>query len=150
VAFVRNCGELCRARNVEFRDDGLPEGVRRLLRLAEAVPEKEDAHHAMVKSRLLQRMGEHALKGWASALEMFTFLGENIAALGNLLRGRAQFRWSDAFLLMQECGSQALGTVAMINFLVGLILAFVGAVQLMKFGATSQRWANFHCAFRAS
>ena len=136
VAFVRNCAELCRARNVEFRDDGLPEGVRRLLRLAEAVPEKKDAHHAIVKSRLLQRMGEHALKGWANALEMFTFLGENIASLGNLLRGRAQFRWSDAFLVMQECGPQALGIVAMINFLVGLILAFVGAVQLMKFGAS--------------
>jgi len=136
VAFVRNCAELCRARNVEFRDDGLPEGVRRLLRLAEAVPEKKDAHHAIVKSRLLQRMGEHALKGWANALEMFTFLGENIASLGNLLRGRAQFRWSDTFLVMQECGPQALGIVAMINFLVGLILAFVGAVQLMKFGAS--------------
>jgi len=81
-------------------------------------------------------MGEQALKGWAGALEMFTFLGENIAALGNLLRGRAQFRWSDAFLVMQECGPQALGIVAMINFLVGLILAFVGAVQLMKFGAS--------------
>ena len=136
VAFIRGCSELCRSRQIEFRDGGLPEGVRRLLRLAEAVPEKKDAHHAAVKSRLLQRMGEHALKGWAGALEMFTFLGENIAALGNLLRGRAQFRWPDAFLVMQECGPQALGIVAMINFLVGLILAFVGAVQLMKFGAS--------------
>src|SRR6266478_3354088 len=136
VAFIRNCSELCRSRQIEFRDCGLPEGVRRLLRLAEAVPEKKDAHHAAVTSRLLQRMGEHALRGWASALEMFTFLGENIAALGNLLRGRAQFRWSDAFLVMQECGPQALGIVLMINFLVGLILAFVGAVQLMKFGAS--------------
>src|SRR6185503_9741703 len=33
VAFVRNCAELCRMRNVELRDEGLPEGVRRLLRL---------------------------------------------------------------------------------------------------------------------
>src|SRR5260221_9488839 len=37
---------------------------------------------------------------------------------------------------MEQCGPQALGIVAMINFLVGLILAFVGAVQLMKFGAS--------------
>ncbi len=136
VAFIRSCSELCRSRQIDFRDGGLPEGVRRLLRLAEAVPEKKDAHHAAINSRLLQRMGEHAFTGWAGALEMFAFLGENIAALGNLLRGRAQFRWSDAFLVMQECGPQALGIVAMINFLVGLILAFVGAVQLMKFGAS--------------
>jgi hypothetical protein len=34
VAFILNCADLCRARNVELRDEGLPEGVRRLLRLA--------------------------------------------------------------------------------------------------------------------
>jgi phospholipid/cholesterol/gamma-HCH transport system permease protein len=37
---------------------------------------------------------------------------------------------------MQECGPQALGIVALINFLVGLILAFVGATQLTRFGAS--------------
>ena len=67
---------------------------------------------------------------------MFTFLGENLIALANLFRGRSQFRWSDAFLVMQECGPQALGIVAMINFLVGLILAFVGATELTRFGAS--------------
>src|SRR5689334_22590539 len=56
--------------------------------------------------------------------------------MANLLRGRAQFRWPDALLVMQECGPQALGIVAMINFLVGLILAFVGATELTRFGAS--------------
>jgi phospholipid/cholesterol/gamma-HCH transport system permease protein len=67
---------------------------------------------------------------------MLEFLGEQVIALGNLFRGRAQFRWSDAWLVMQECGPQALGIVALINFLVGLIIAFVGAVGLEQFGAT--------------
>ena len=57
-------------------------------------------------------------------------------ALMNLLRGRAQFRWADAFLVMEQTGPQALGIVAMINFLVGLILAFVGALELARFGAS--------------
>ena len=92
VAFIRNCAELCRARNVEFRDNGLPEGVRRLLRLSQAVPERKDMQRAAVKAPFLQSMGERALKGWADVLELFTFLGENLAALGNLVRGRAQFR----------------------------------------------------------
>ena len=85
---------------------------------------------------LLRALGEHALKARESARGMFAFFGENVIALGNLLRGRAQFRWSDAFLTMQECGPQGLGIVAMINFLVGLILAFVGAVELKRFGAS--------------
>ena len=36
---------------------------------------------------------------------------------------------------MQECGVQALGIVTLISFLIGLILAFMGAVQLRQFGA---------------
>ena len=136
VAFIRKCAELCRTRNVEFRDEGLPEGVRRLLRLAQAVPERTDARHESVKPQLLQKLGERVMQGGSGAVEMFTFLGENLVALGNLFRRRAQFRWSDAFLAMQECGPQALGIVAMINFLVGLILAFVGAIELTRFGAS--------------
>ena len=67
---------------------------------------------------------------------MLAFTGENVLAFLKMLRGRAQFRWADAFLVMQECGPQALGIVALINFLIGLILAFVGATQLTRFGAS--------------
>ena len=136
VAFVRKCAELCRTRNIEFRDDGLPEGVRRLLRLAQAVPERTDARHVSPRTPLLQSFGESAIQAWAGTLELFTFLGENLAALGKLVRNQAQFRWSDALLVMQECGPQALGIVALINFLVGLILAFVGATEMSRFGAS--------------
>ena len=136
VAFIRKCAELCRKRNVELLDDGLPHGVRSLLRLAQAVPERTDARPQAVKAHLFQTLGETAINGWRGATEMFTFLGENLASLVNLFRGRTQFRWSDALLVMQECGPQALGIVAMINFLVGLILAFVGATELSRFGAS--------------
>ena len=136
VAFVRKCAELCRKRNVELQDHGLPQGVRRLLRLAQAVPERTDVLPPAVKARLLQKLGESAINGWQDATEMFKFLGENLAALANLLHGRTQFRWSDALLVIQECGPQSLGIVAMINFLVGLILAFVGATELTRFGAS--------------
>jgi phospholipid/cholesterol/gamma-HCH transport system permease protein len=136
VAFIRKCAELCRKRNVELQDHGLPQGVRRLLRLAQAVPERTDVRPPAVKARLLQKLGESAINGWQDATEMFKFLGENLAALANLLHGRTQFRWSDALLVIQECGPQSLGIVAMINFLVGLILAFVGATELTRFGAS--------------
>ena len=136
VAFIRNCLELCQSRQIEFRDEGLPEGMRRLLRLAQAVPERRDVRHTTGNLPFLQNAGERALKGWAGTVEMFSFLGETILAFGKLIRGRAQFRWADAFLVIEQCGPQALGIVAMINFLVGLILAFVGAVQLTRFGAS--------------
>jgi phospholipid/cholesterol/gamma-HCH transport system permease protein len=136
VAFINRCVALGRTRNLTFRQDGLPEGVRRLLRLANAVPEKKDAHLSVLKAGFLPNLGEQALKVWQDARELLVFLGENVLAFVNLLRGRAQFRWSDAFLVMEQCGPQALGIVALINCLVGLILAFVGAIELQRFGAS--------------
>lgn len=136
VAFISQCGEMARCRRIEVRDDGLPEGVRRLLALARAAPEREDSRQAVVKGRFLQRIGERTIRGWEGTLGLFTFLGQNLIALGDLLRGRAQFQWCDAFLVMEQTGPQALGIVALINFLVGLILAFVGSIELGHFGAT--------------
>jgi len=136
VAFINKCVALCRDRNLNLRSDGLPEGVRRLLRLANAVPEKKDAHISASDTGFLQNLGENASKIWQDLLGMVAFLGENVLAFVNLLRGRAQFRWADALLVMQQCGPQALGIVALINCLNGLILAFVGAIELQRFGAS--------------
>jgi len=136
VALVCKSAQLSHARGMELKDGALPEGVRRLLRLSYAVPGKVDMHGTEAKLSFLQELGERAVKEWQGAIGMLAFLGENLRALGNLLRGRAQFRWADAFLVMEQCGPQALGIVALINFLVGLILAFVGAIQLQRFGAS--------------
>jgi phospholipid/cholesterol/gamma-HCH transport system permease protein len=66
---------------------------------------------------------------------MVDFLGGASVAFGRLLTGRASFRRSDLVLLLLECGAQALPIVSLISVLVGLILAFVGAIELKMFGA---------------
>ena len=48
---------------------------------------------------------------------------------------QAQYRKSDLGLVLESCGGQALPIVSLICFLVGLILAFIGAIQLKLFGA---------------
>jgi phospholipid/cholesterol/gamma-HCH transport system permease protein len=136
VAFIHKCAALCRERNLQFGSDGLPEGVRRLLRLASAVPERTDARSTDTEAGFLTKVAERAFKTWQDVLGLVSFLGENMVAFLNLLRGRAQFRWADAFLVMEQCGPQALGIVALINCLIGLILAFVGAIELQRFGAS--------------
>lgn len=136
VASIGECVELASGRDIDVRCEGLPEGVRRLLRLAQVLPGKADLHRVVVKEPLLLRLGERTIAGWEGVQGLFTFLGQNLVALGSLLRGRARFQWADAFLVMEQTGPQALGIVAMINFLVGLILAFIGALELAKFGAS--------------
>ena len=136
VAFLFKCIDLCEKSKIEFREETLPEGMAKLIGLARAVPEKKDAARSTAKPPFLQRVGTSALTSWEGAIGMMRFMGENVLAFGKLLRGKAQFRWVDTFQAMQECGPQALGIVALINFLIGLILAFVGATQLAVFGAS--------------
>jgi phospholipid/cholesterol/gamma-HCH transport system permease protein len=66
---------------------------------------------------------------------MLSFLGEMAIAVVRLVGMKARYRASDLFLLIQECGPQALPIVTLISALVGVILAFIGAVELKKFGA---------------
>ena len=136
MTFVLKCYELCEKNKIEFRTQTLPANVAKLIQLSQAVPEKKDAVRSASRAPFLQRVGESGIATWAGAAAMLAFMGENLVAFLKLLRGQAQFRWADMFLVMQECGPQALGIVALINFLIGLILAFVGATELTRFGAS--------------
>jgi phospholipid/cholesterol/gamma-HCH transport system permease protein len=115
--------------------EGLPEGLRRLLHLATAVPERQGARREATREPFLDRVGQETLGLLASVGDLLGFIGEAVLALGAFLRGRARFRRVEFIMLLQECGAQALPIVTLICFLVGAILAFIGAVQLAMFGA---------------
>ena len=135
LAFLVEVSELCRQRGINMDRAGLPAGVRRLLELAEAVPEKKGARKEEVETSFLERVGTSAIGAGSSLGEMLNFLGEMTLTFIQLLRMKVRFRAVDLFLLIQQCGAQALPIVTLISFLVGVILAFVGAVQLKQFGA---------------
>jgi phospholipid/cholesterol/gamma-HCH transport system permease protein len=63
------------------------------------------------------------------------FLGEVVLSLLRLVSGRARFRARDLWLEIEEVGPRALPIVSVISFLVGLILAYLGADQLKLVGA---------------
>jgi phospholipid/cholesterol/gamma-HCH transport system permease protein len=135
LPFLLKCVALCGQRQLDCDLSSLPQGVQRLLRLATAVPERSGARRESVTEPLLARIGKSVQGNLAASKELVAFLGQVTLAFLSLLRGRARYRRTDFFLVMQECGAQALPIVSLISFLVGLILAFVGAVQLRQFGA---------------
>jgi phospholipid/cholesterol/gamma-HCH transport system permease protein len=63
------------------------------------------------------------------------FFGRVLIATGATLAGRWRFRAPDFARVLADSSSNALPIVLVVNFLVGAILAFVGAVQLLQFGA---------------
>lgn len=135
LTFLVQAMEICARRGVTADRQSLPSGVRRLLALAEAVPERAGARQGTTVPPWLARIGLAVLDARRPILDMLGFIGQVTVALGRLVRGKARFRLTDLLLLVQQAGAQALGIVTLISFLVGLILAFVGAVQLQQFGA---------------
>ena len=134
LAFLFNLIKLCDQRGIKVEQDGLPNGVRHLLALAAAVPKQKFVRRHGQES-LLMRTGEATIRYFRGAPEMLSFLGEITFSLGRLLSGRAQFRWRDLWLEIEVVGPRALLIVSVISFLVGLILAYLGADQLRLVGA---------------
>jgi phospholipid/cholesterol/gamma-HCH transport system permease protein len=135
LTFLIKISDYCTSNNLSFEKDGLPEGVQKLIALATAVPERKGARKESIRDPIIIRIGESALGLWQSTRETLAFIGEAFTAFARLLVGKANFRMSDLVLFIQQCGADALPIVSLISFLVGLILAFVGAVQLAMFGA---------------
>jgi phospholipid/cholesterol/gamma-HCH transport system permease protein len=135
LMFLRRVDGFARQTGIETDASGLPEGVRRLLRLAAAVPERAGARRDAARESFLARVGIETVRLVQASREVIVFLGEVTIAFGRLLLGRARFRRSDLLLILQEVGAQALPIVSLISFLVGVILAFLGSVQLLQFGA---------------
>ncbi|MEQ1857791.1 MAG: ABC transporter permease [Longimicrobiales bacterium] len=137
LAFLAGTSKLARTRGIPVDPGGLPEGLRRLLALAEAVPEKKDARGAdEEEDDFVEMIGEKAIDAERLFRNDLTFVGQLVYSIGRAVKGKARFRGSDLALLIQQNGLEALPIVTLVTFLLGLILAFVGAIQLQTFGAT--------------
>jgi phospholipid/cholesterol/gamma-HCH transport system permease protein len=135
ITFLIGIIDYGRQRGVSVNREGLPPGVQGLLELAYAVPERVGARREKIRTPVLEQLGQEVYRFWQGTQEVFAFIGEATAAFGRLCKGQARFRRRDLFVAIEECGIQALPIVSLISILVGLILAFVGAIQLSMFGA---------------
>ena len=134
VAFAYSVARLAAERGIEMDVSGLPPGARKLLDLARAVPPRVGVR-AVLDDALTARVGREALRARDTAVDAVDFMGQTLLAFINFLRGRANFRARDLLSAVEASGVAAAGIVALVSFLIGAVLAFVGAVELQPFGA---------------
>ncbi len=134
LAFLRGLMQRLAERGIATDRVGLPDGVNRLLDMAAAAPEEPDEAD-LPREVWLARIGRAALRERDSLTFELGFLGRVCIAMFRLPIGRARFRAADFALVVQQCGADALPIVTLISFLVGMIFAFIGAIQLQQFGA---------------
>ena len=116
--------------------DGLRDDLRGLMELALKVPERSEAKNQAEVPHGLSWLGLRSSSAWKSIESVLAFTGDTVHATLRFFVGKARFRMSDFWLTVQECGISALPIVSLISFLIGMILAFVGNVQLANFGAS--------------
>jgi phospholipid/cholesterol/gamma-HCH transport system permease protein len=112
----------------------LPDTAKQLLTLAGAGrPETQEAQAP--PSSLAARVGNAFFEALGETMEMVELVGETALHTCGVATGRVRTRITDVLQLVREAGADALGIVAIVNVLVGAIIAFVGAMQLRRFGA---------------
>ena len=135
IALIKKVYIFIHENNLEYDESNLDSGIKKLIQLSLAVPAKDHIDEEAVDSPMLSRIGERSIKATRSTIEIISFLGDSFKAFVQLLKGKAKFRKQDLLILIQEAGAQALPIVTLISFLIGIIIAFVGAVQLEMFDA---------------
>ena len=133
---------------------GLPAGLREILTLAlPAVPVAVAAPpHAATANALASQPHQGLAASWRAARQQAAhtlagpittlgFIGQTMLSLARLIPightgpGRSALRATDLAWQLEQTGPRSLPIIALVSFLVGLIVAYMGAAQLQRFGA---------------
>jgi len=134
MVFLVGCLEDAGKKKILLDESTFPNGVRKLLELSRAVPEKESTEKSG-QYGFLNNIGKNAREILEGIRHFLSFTGEVALGIGRVLTGRKVFRMVDFLAILYQCSAAALPIVGLISLLSGLTMAFVGAVQLQKFGA---------------
>jgi phospholipid/cholesterol/gamma-HCH transport system permease protein len=134
IAFLRDVKVAATSSGVALDEQSLPESARTLLGLlADQPPEPVAPRRPGFNP--LATLGATVLRSLSELGIVILLLGSTAHGGARALGGRARMRTVDLLGNIRAAGPSALAIVSVVNFLVGAILAFVGAVQLRKFAA---------------
>ena len=117
----------CDAKKIDFNVEALPLNLQTLLQQF-----AEPGVFQPLTNPAVQSCGKRVvirLHHWVDQAR------ENVAFIGECTLYPRRFRWLDCLVEMQQCWVSSLPIVSLVSFLVGVTLAFQGAIQLRAFGA---------------
>lgn len=134
ISFLFELSKECENKSIKVQHKGMPQNIQKLLALAvsgiqKEMPPKEPA------GSFFEKVGGKVLQIKDSTLSVLDFVGQITFSFSRLVKGKAFFRRDDFTFIVQRCGVGALLLTTLISILTGVILAFVGAIQLKIFGA---------------
>lgn len=132
LLFVFEVQQWCRVTGAHCDTDGLPEKIQTML--AQLAASHETSVPFDRSESFFTAVGLATQNVWIQGREIAHFVGEAVLSVVRLVRSPRKFRWRDCVEEMQACGAMALPIVSLISFLVGVTLAYTGAIVLRQYG----------------
>ena len=85
--------------------------------------------------RVLEEVGAAVAQAGRTLLGLLGFFGALVVAIGSVIANPRRFRWNAVIQRFEVVGVSALGIIGLMSFLIGIVIAQQGAVQLQQFGA---------------
>lgn len=130
--FLREARSWSEGRGIPLAIEQVPEGADKLARLLAQNPALPAKPAGL--PNLATTVGAATVALWAEIKDLASLVGECAYSIARFFRGQAQFRWRDCLNEMQQCGAMALPIVGLISFLVGVTLAYTGAIVVRQYG----------------
>ncbi len=116
----------------EFR----PEHHALVAAIEDVVDERPRGRREYGFAAALGRLGFAVADNWKEIVALVSFLGENLAKMARMAKEPRRFRATATVAHMEQVGLDAVPLVALLSFLVGAVIAFLGSNILADFGAT--------------
>ena len=113
-----------------------PDGAHLLAQVEQADQPVEirPAHVGSIE-RIVGEIGEATVTAARTMVGLLAFLGATTLAFGNVILHPSKFRFNATVRRFEVVGVTALGIIGLMSFLIGIVIAQQGAVQLAQFGA---------------
>ncbi|SRR5579875_193886 len=85
---------------------------------------------------LLARVGENVVHIWRLTLKLLGFIGMTLETLARTIWLPRRWRVTSLIYHMEQTGLDAVPIVVLLSFLIGAVIAFLGATALQRYGAT--------------
>ncbi|MEG3123991.1 ABC transporter permease [Sphingomonas sp. GB1N7] len=117
--------------------EGLNEDSQHLLTQVKNADQPVEMRPAHISgfSRVLGEVGDATMTAFHTMYGLLGFLGATVLAFGTLIRHPSRFRFNATVQRFEVVGVSALGIIGLMSFLIGIVIAQQGAVQLRQFGA---------------
>jgi phospholipid/cholesterol/gamma-HCH transport system permease protein len=135
IALFVHLGNLQHKRGGQLQIEGLRPEFQGLLEESDLGDFNQWESQQRPKTNLAEDVGRAVVGFWEDTRRLITFIGELTSALGRGALNPKSVRWRDVVQVAETAGVNALPIVSLVSFLMGVIMAFQGALTLRRFGA---------------